>query len=95
MPRPYRRLALILALGTVAFPSAISAQPMSKERGPDLMLRTPGGRYEALDLPRDRYQVQPRADGNAAVYSRDGRRIGTIEPRPWGGAFYDNEGRRR
>lgn len=66
----------------------------------DVLTRRPDGGYERRVVPgaRDggRLSVSPVPGTNSsAVYDWRGRRVGTVESRPYGGAvFYDERGRR-
>jgi hypothetical protein len=88
-----------VALAGLAF--GIAAPAQAQERGADILLRRPDGRYYAPDIPGarrgERLDVRPiPGTDSSAVYGSDGRRLGTIERRPHGGStFYDRDGRRR
>ncbi len=87
-----RRVVLIVLLG-VALPGVAGAA--------DVLIQRPDGRYERREVPgtgpRERLDVRPvPGTGSAAVFDGRGRRVGTVESKPYGGAvLYDERGRRR
>ena len=84
-----RRLAIIAATvaGLLPLP-ATAAEPLT---------RRPVGSYQRHEPPGRCAEVRPvPGTGRAAVYDQAGRRVGTVERKPYGGAaFYDHAGRRR
>ncbi len=67
----------------------------------DVLTRRPDGTWRRTEVPgtgpRERLDVRPvPGTGSGAVYDGRGRRVGTVESKPYGGAvLYDERGRRR
>ena len=78
------------------------ASPVSAQ---DILIRRPDGSYQAPRLdtrPSDRSRSDERlrlgdtpAGNTHGIYDHRGNRVGTYERMPYGGAVYDNQGRRR